>query len=102
MFIEMPKISKKIRKVGNFSEKSFQIQKFMLDIWELYHVPVPLRLCVFAVQRTKNAGVTQSFIGCLVLLQRMLLSKVEYATGTGGGNFFNFFLRRQFTEQRWG
>ena len=85
-------------KSGEFSEKSFQIQKFMLDIWELYHVPVPLRLCVFAVQRTKNAGVTQSFIGCLVLLQRMLLSKAEYATGTGGGNFFNFFFE---TSTHW-
>ena len=63
----------------------------MLQIWELYHVPV-LWLCVYTVQRTKNAGVTQSFIGCLVLLQRMLLSKVEYATGTEGGNFFQFFF----------
>ena len=46
---------------------------------------------MYTVQRTKNAGVTQSFIGCLVLLQRMLLSKVEYATGTGGGTFSTFF-----------
>ena len=74
----------------------------MFQIWELYNVPVLLWLCVYTIQRPKNAGVTQSFIGCLVLLQRMLLSKAEYATGTGGGNFFNFFLRRQLTEQRWG